>query len=98
MESFKSELSDLGSKNSDSGKNSEINNDFKEVPKESPDDIADRGLNDRKDSCLKDSKDPIKEIETIFNKYQEKRPATFSEEIIDFLRANIQELKEDLDL
>ncbi|NVM04145.1 MAG: hypothetical protein HWN67_17570, partial [Candidatus Helarchaeota archaeon] len=58
MESFKSELSDLGSKNSDSGKNSEINNDFKEVPKESPDDIADRGLNDRKDSGDAPIEDP----------------------------------------
>jgi hypothetical protein len=52
-------------------------------------------LNDNKD-LIKNV--PSESIETLFIKYQKNRPVTFSEEIIDFLKNNLQELKKDLDL
>lgn len=45
-------------------------------------------LNDHKDES----------IDSLFKKYQKDRPDTFSKEIIDFLKSNIQELEEYLDL
>lgn len=41
---------------------------------------------------------PSESVETLFIKYQKNKPVTFSREIIDFLKNNIQELKKDLKL
>ncbi len=41
---------------------------------------------------------PTETINTLFTRYQKNKPVTFSREIIDFLKKNIQELRKDLNL
>lgn len=41
---------------------------------------------------------PTETIETVFTTYQKNRPVTFSREIVDFLKKNIQELRKDMNL